>query len=103
MKIFEFKWDDGSIDWVHAPGPWEAKMFYTSFIGNNLKGCKVTEVPKEKWNDTYIIDPDEPEPYWDEDDYNEDDYDSGYKIEMSFAEYAEKYPHGTDIIATTNF
>lgn len=101
MKIFKFKFQKDS-DWVFAPNENEARQFYMDFIGeNDLEDVEVTEVPKSEWTSNYIINIEEPEPDEGED-YNEDDYAGGYKIQCSFAEYAKNNTE-TDLIATTNF
>lgn len=101
MKIFEFKFQKDS-DWVFAPDEEDAREFYMGFIGAcDLEGVEVTEVPESEWTSNYIINIEEPEPEESEN-YNEDDYAGGYKIQCSFAEYA-KNNFETDLIATTNF
>lgn len=112
MKIFEFKWGDrGPTEWVQAPGHWEAKAFYLRYNGcGSLEGCKVTEVPKQKWNRMYILDLNDCEPDADDleyslhypDGHNEHDYCNGYRIECSFAEYVKNNPE-IDMIATTEY
>ncbi|WP_114752334.1 hypothetical protein [Pleomorphovibrio marinus] len=106
MKIYEFKWPklSNTTEWVFAPNIKEARTFYMDHIGvRDLDGCEIRSVPKKQWDSNYLIDPNEPEP--DEDDgieWNEDDYCGGYKIVMSFKEYAEQNTE-TDMIATTEF
>lgn len=101
MNIYEFVYPEGQTDWVFAPDVKEAKEFYLSFTDcGDLIGVKVKRVPKRKWNEMYILDTNESEPY--EGEYNKEDYYFGYKIIESFADYAAKNKY-TDIIATTQF
>jgi hypothetical protein len=102
MQIYEFSWDENT-DWVFASDEEEAREFYLGHTGcGDLIACEVKEVPREEWKDNYILDINEPEPYDDEEDYNEEDYSCGYKIIESFEEYA-KNNSVTDIICTTAF
>lgn len=103
MRIYEFNWDGSGTDWVFAPAIEEAKEFYLNFTGcGDLTLTEVKEVPKEKWNEMYLLDPNESEPDHDEEEYNEEDYSCGLKIIETFAEYAERNSV-TDMIATTEF
>lgn len=103
MYIYEFSHGEGSTDWVFAPNIKEAKEFYLNFTGcGDLSLTKVKRVPKSKWSEMYLLDPNESEPDEDEEDYCEDDYSCGMKIIESFAEYAERNTM-TDMIATTEF
>lgn len=105
MKIYEFQWNDGGKDWVFAPKKPEAKEFYISLKGlieADLTECEVVIIPEKEWGEHFILDINETEPDPDEVEYNEEDYACGYKIEMSFKEYAEQNTT-TDIIATTEF
>lgn len=102
MKIYEFSHIGGETDWVFAPNMKKAKDFYVRFTGcGNLTGTTVKRVPKSKWSKMYILDiyECEPDP---EINYNEDDYFNGYKIQETFAEYAERNTI-TDMIATTEY
>ncbi len=105
MRIYEFDWESAR-DWVFAPNIKEAREFYLRFTGcGDLDGCKIKPVLKKKWESTYLLDINEPEPDEDDEeieDYNEEDYSCGYKIEMTFKEYAEKNTQ-TDFIASTEF
>ena len=49
-----------------------------------------------------MLDINEPEPDPDEENYDESEYDCGYKIQETFAEYAARETT-TDFIATTEF
>lgn len=103
MNIYEFEHDNGAKDWVFAPNIKEGKEFYLNFAGcGDLVGTKVKRIPKSKWSEMYILDLNEGEPYDEEEEYNEDDYCNGYKIEQTFAEYAKTHTH-TDMIATTEY
>ena len=103
MKIYEFRWGKESKDWVLAPNKKEATEFYINFtLCEDVVGCDVREVPKEKWSEYYLIDPNESEPDDEEFEYDEGDYHGGYKIVETFAEYAERNTQ-TDIIATTEY
>jgi hypothetical protein len=103
MKIYEFKWDGGSTDWVFAPTIKEAKDFYLKFTGcGDLLMTEVKSIPKSKWNEMYLLDPNESEPDEEDEDYNEEDYSCGLKIIESFAEYAKRNTI-TDMIATTEY
>lgn len=101
MKIYEFKYPGGETDWVFAPNKTEAKEFYLIFTQcGDLDDCTVKSVPKAKWDSHYILDTDCPQPP--EGDYNESEYALGYKIQQTFAQYANENTE-TDIIATTEF
>lgn len=103
MKIYVFEYSGGQKDWVFAPNIKEAKDFYLNFTGcGDLSATKVKRLPKSKWNESYLLDPNESEPDADEEDYNEDDYCNGLKIIETFAEYANRNTQ-TDLIATTEF
>lgn len=100
MKIYEFEYD-GDKDWVYAPNKKEAIDFYKGHIGTtDLKGTNINIIPKNRWNQIFILDINETEPDPEEVEYDEDDYLNGYKIEQTFAEYAQKNRR-TDIISTT--
>jgi len=102
MNIYEFSHPDGETDWVFAPNKKEAKDFYLIFTGCvDLTMTEVKILPKSKWNETYLLDPNEREPD-EEEDYNEEDYSFGLKIIETFAEYAQRNTF-TDIIATTEY
>lgn len=101
MKIYEFEHDSGDKDWIFAPNKKEAIDFYKGHTGiNDLKGTNITSIPKNNWIGIFILDINETEPNPEEVEYDEDDYLNGYKIEQTFAEYAENNTK-TDIIATT--
>ncbi|MEM1003439.1 MAG: hypothetical protein AAGH46_12400 [Bacteroidota bacterium] len=107
MKIFEFYWKNISDvkEWMFAHDKEDAKQAYLRITGcGDLQGCHITEVPKEKWSEMYLLDIDdmEPEEGEEDDDYNWQDYENGYKIIESFADYAERNTI-TDLIATTEF
>lgn len=103
MNIYEFGYSGGETDWVFAPDIEEAKDFYLKFTGcGDLTLTKVKEVPKDKWNEMYLLDPNDSEPDEDEEGYNEDDYCNGIKIIETFAEYAERNTV-IDMIATTEY
>lgn len=91
MNIYTFEGSQGETDWVFAPNMKEAKEFYLNHTGcGDLINMKVDRMPKSKWNETYLLDP------------NEDDPDGGLKKIESFAEYAERNTT-TDMIATTEY
>lgn len=109
MKIFEFKASE--TDWVFARDIEDAKEFYLNYSGcGDLTLHTVNEVPKSKWGEMYILDPNESEPDEEEMDKDgvysngktEDDYSGGLLITESFKEYAEKNTV-TDLIATTEY
>ena len=111
MNIYKFEYHSGEADWVYAPNKKEAKKFYLDFTGcGNLEGYTITKVPKKEWKGNFILDINEIEPDPDDleydlhypDGHREEDYHNGYKIEMTFEEYAETHKY-TDIIATTEF
>jgi len=103
MWIYEFSYSGGETDWVFAPNIKEAKDFYLGFTGcGDLTNATVKRVPKSKWSGMYLLDINESEPDPDEVDYDEDDYCNGYKIQETFAEYAERNTT-TDMIATTEY
>ena len=101
MKIFEFKWPGGEKDWMFSYDMEEAKETHLSITGcGDHDDCSITAIPESRWSECYILDIsiyEDPE----SDDYNEDDYCNGYKIEMTFAEYAAQNTVA-DMIATTN-
>jgi|SRR5690606_11561386 len=102
MKIYEFNFGNGTVkDWVFASDLKDAKKTHESFTGGcDLSDCKITKVPKKDWSTMYLLDTDE---YFNTEDMeNEDDYCNGYKIEMTFAEYAEKN-FSSDFIASTEY
>lgn len=100
MNIYTFTYYGGETDWVFAPDIKEAKDFYLKFTGcGDLTLITVKRVPKSKWNEMYLLDPNESVP---DEDYNEDDYSCGLKIIETFAEYAERNTV-TDMIATTEY
>jgi len=112
MKIFEFKYKSGEIDWVLATDKEDAIEYYM----NHNEICegdlpdKIIDIPSVEWGNMYVIDINEPEPNKSdlvyETDYpnghNENDYFDGYKILYTFKEYAEDNVH-TSIIATTEY
>ena len=105
MKIFEFKFSGGEIDWVFDESKKDAKETYLRINGFNISDldkCKISNVPKNKWKELFLLDPNELEPDPDDVEYNEDDYYCRLKIIESFAEYAARnnQPY---IIATTEF
>lgn len=108
MKIFQFKYPGGETDWVFAKDQEDAEKFYLNHSGcGDLEECSVTEIPEEEWEHNYLLDMNESDPCYDEDDeefedYNEDDYYCGYKISGNLKEYAETHTK-TDIIATSDF
>ena len=103
MNIYEFSYSGGETDLVFAPDIKEAKDFYLRFTGcGDLTLTEVKRLPKSKWNETYLLDPNEIEPDEDEEDYNEDDYSCGLKIKETLAEYAARETI-TDMIATTEY
>jgi|SRR5690554_5895573 len=108
MKIFEFQkiGKAGNSDWIFAIDKEDAIEFYLGFTGlfrSDLNDYKITEIPKDKWSENYILDISDIEPCeFGCEDYNEDDYFHGFKIIETFAEYAERNTC-TDIIATTDY
>lgn len=102
MWIYEFKHPTGETDWVFAPNMKEAKDFYLDFTEcGDLDDVSVKRVPKSKWSEMVILDINETEPDEDED-YNQDEYSNGFKIQETFAEYAARNRH-TELIATTEY
>lgn len=103
MNIYTFEGSQGETDWVFAPNMKEAKEFYLNHTGcGDLVNTKVARMPKSKWKETYLLDPNESEPHEEDGDYNESDYCGGIKIIETFAEYAERNTT-TDMIATTEY
>lgn len=103
MRIYKFQFPGGEKDWVFAPTMKEAKVFYLNHTQcGDLDSCHVSIVPKKEWSHNVILDINEMEPDPDDVDYDEDDYACGYKIQQTFAEYAEKNT-STDLICTTEF
>ena len=103
MKIYEFKYKTGETDWVFASDKKEAISFYLNHTGcGDVDGYNIKPIPESEWDSNYILDVNE---YYDEEDIpegKEDEYAGGYKIEMTFKEYAEKNSIA-DIICTTEF
>lgn len=100
MNIYEFEYTDGQCDWVFAPTKVDAIVFYKNFTECYGDEYKIKRIPKSKWGSHYILDVDG---YCDDvPEDEEDNYVAGYKIEMTFKEYAEKNTQ-TDIICTTEF
>ena len=103
LNIYTFSYSEGETDWVFAPNIKEAKDFYLKFTGcGDLTLTEVKRLPKGKWDETYLLDPNEMEPNEEDEDYNEDEYSCGLKIIETFAEYAERNTV-TDMIATTEY
>ena len=99
-KIFAFDFG-GVTDWVLAKDPDQAKEFYETFTQcGEVADDEIREVPESEWNTSYILDTEDFEP--DGDDHDEDDYCNGYKIEMTFAEFAEQNSC-PEFMATTNY
>lgn len=106
MNIYSFTYKDGQTDWVFALNIKEAKSFYLLETGcGDLTDTTVKAVPKSEWDKSYMLDVNAPR--WDEDDPDdsEEDYCGGYKIEETFAQYAERNKDNTvsDMICTTEF
>ena len=102
MNIYEFRHFGGEKYWVFAPDIKKAKDFYLRFNGCvDLSSTNVKTVPKSKWGEMYLLDPNESEPN-NEEEYNEDDYLFGLKIKETFAEYAQRNTV-TAMIATTEY
>lgn len=97
MKLFVFS-DDTYKSWILAENLNGAQEFYDKEFGLSDR-FEVDAVLKKDWDKLKLVDPDEPEP---EEDYNPDDYASGYKILMSFKEYIEKNQF-THSIASTEY
>lgn len=111
MRIYKFEYETGEIDWIFAPNKKEAKEFYINKTGcADLKGCKVSLVKKSEYKNNFILDINEHQPDYDELDENgfyengltEDDYCNGFKIEMTFEQYAKENKF-TEIFCTTEF
>ena len=93
MKIFAFKWNNGTIEWVYAPSQKEAETFYINHTDcGELKECDVSEVPESEWDELLILNINEPD----------ENSEHGYAIESTFKEYSEGNST-TDIISTTQF
>lgn len=102
MNIYTFKHSEGETDWIFAPNITEAENFYLNFTDcSNFNECEVKKLPRNRWNEMYLLDPNEKESHCNGD-YNENDYCCGLKIIETFAEYAEKNTV-TDIIASTGY
>jgi len=96
-----FDWDS-SLDWVLAYDKKEAVEFYLNFTQcGDIDDCKITRIPKSKWKDSFIIDPDEPEPDGIEI-FDGSLYSGGYKIIGNFEQFAEEN-NPPEFIATTEF
>lgn len=88
INIYSF--EKGETDWVFASDMQEAKDFYLNYTQcGDLEGYTIKNVPKDEWSKHYILDLNEPEPDAEED-YWEEDYHNGYKIEETFEEYAKR-------------
>jgi hypothetical protein len=106
-KVFEFNWKTEK-DWVFGYNLKDVKEFYLKASGcGDIDRCTITQVPESKWEEMFLLDINDLDPYLEEgdegfDSYNEDDYSCGYRIEMNFKEYVEKNTI-MDIICTTEF
>lgn len=55
MKIYEFIWDGGEIDWVFAYDIADAKEFYINHTGcGDLNDCNIMLIPRPEWGNHYI-------------------------------------------------
>jgi hypothetical protein len=101
MKMYIYKFEEaGVIDWICAPNIKEAIGIYEG----DPNSAVISRLKKEELKDSYIIDPNESEPDWDEYDGEdtEDDYCDGYKIIESMEEYLKTAKH-TELVSSTNF
>jgi len=99
FHIYQFT-ESGVTEWICAPNKKKAIAFYEG----NPKNAEIKRVTKEELKNSYITDPNESEPDWDdyEGDETEDDYCNGYKIVESLEEYLKTAKH-TELVASTNF
>jgi|LakMenE18May11ns_1017448.scaffolds.fasta_scaffold8106085_1 hypothetical protein len=109
MNIYKFEHNvkGGETDWVCAPNIKEAIDFYYSETEvNSFEGYVVKKLTKKELENNYLLDLNEPEPDWDDEDYEgdltEDDFCNGYLIIESFAEYLKTAKY-VEMIATTNY
>jgi hypothetical protein len=101
MKFHIYKFtESGVTDWICAPNKKEAILIYEG----NPNHAEISRLTKEELKNSYITDPNESEPDWDdyEGDETEDDYCNGYKIVESLEEYLKTAKH-TELVATDNF
>jgi len=103
MKIFEFESQENAFptDWIYAKDMEDAKEFYmrhTGCIESDLDDINIIDIPQSEWKDKFIVDPNE----YSEDKTEEDGYINGYKIQMTFQEYADQNTI-IDIICTSEF
>lgn len=106
MNIYKFEYE-GETDWVCAPNIKKARDFYSSTTGiNSFEDMVVKKLTKKELENNYILDLNESEPDFDDEDYEgdltEDDFCNGYLIIESFAEYLKTAKY-TDMVATTAF
>ena len=109
MNIYKFEHNvrGGDTDWVCAPDIKTARDFYSSETGiNSFEDTIVKKLTKKELESSYILDLNESEPDWDDEDYEgdltEDDFSCGYLIIESFAEYLKTAKY-TDMVATTAY
>ena len=99
FHIYEFT-ESGVTDWICAPNKKEAVAIYEG----DINFTEIKRLTKDELKNSYITDPNESEPDWDEyeGDDQEEDYSGGYKIIENMEEYLKTAKH-TEIVATNNF
>jgi hypothetical protein len=101
MKFYIYKFTEAGItDWICAPNKKEAIGIYDG----NPNFAEINRLTKEELKNSYITDPNESEPDWDEyeGDDREDDYCNGFKIVASFEDHLKTAKY-TELVATNNF
>ena len=102
MKIFEIKFiPEAETYWILAKNKKDAEQIYEQEVGNDdINTSIMKEIPQNKWGELYIFDPNDYHPDPPEDKI--DDYHNGFKIIMSFEQYAEGETGGS-IISSTEY
>jgi len=99
FHIYQFT-ESGVTDWICAPNKKEAIDIYEG----NPNFAEIKRLTKDELKNSYITDPNDSEPDWDEyeGDDQEEDYLDGYRIMYTLEEYLKTAKH-TELVATDNF
>jgi len=99
FHIYQFT-EAGVTDCICAPNKKEAIGIYEG----DPKIAEISRLTKDELKNSYITDPNESEPDWDdyEGEDTEDDYCNGYKIMYTLKDYLKTAKH-TELVATDNF
>jgi len=103
MVIYKFDFEH-AYDVVAGPTKKEIIDFYLGFTGmgkDDLECAEITKIPKSKWNQSVIVDPENVD--YDKPNQNGRDR-NGYKILTTFQDYVNEIKEGDcEIIATTAY